>query len=160
VISIQPAISLLLFIILKLINRRGWVELGNWRRLHAALDRLDSLVMHSNTVTGGTTFVAPASSPSPNGIGMEQARLSDYSEGRLGYSPVGSARIPSSQAPLHPQSRQDRLSQPLSEMSSAGNESTGFSQTYSPVSPDDITAPYQPHPQYFPHYQPNQHQFS
>src|SRR4051812_14158668 len=42
--STQPLVLLIIWLLLKLRNRRGWVRLGEWNELRSVLNRLDYLI--------------------------------------------------------------------------------------------------------------------
>jgi hypothetical protein len=154
--STQPAISLLLFLILKIIRWRwrgsgGWVELGDWNKLHGTLDKLDELVMRRNATLGDAPTSPVSVKPSLDETGNGQPFSPAFSGRYPGHSSVGSDDIsPPPQDYPNSQRRQDRMSIPLSEIGPGDNEPIGDQRGYSSVSPDARTTPFNPQAAYFP----------
>jgi hypothetical protein len=154
--STQPAISLLLFLILKIIRWRwrgsgGWVELGDWNKLHGTLDKLDELVMRRNATLGDAPTSPVSVKSSLDETGNGQPFSPAFSRGYPGHSSVGSDDIsPPPQDYPNSQRRQDRMSIPLSEIGPGDNEPIGDQRGRISVSPDARTTSFNPQAAYFP----------
>jgi len=138
-IYLGPAISLLLFLILKIIRWRwrgsgGWVKLGDWNRLHGTLDKLDELVIRRNA-TSRDAPASPVSFRPSLDAGTEQP-----------FFPAFSGTYPGQDYP----SSQRRMSIPLSEIGPGDNEPIGDQRGISPVPSDTRTTPFNPQAAYFP----------